>query len=786
MDLEIPDYSIESQLGSGGMAHVYRARHLRLDRLVALKVMHPELSLRDSDFSQRFLREARISADLNHPNIVQVYDVSQYHDIHYIAMEFVDGGDLKERLRQPVSREELQRIVVQIAEALDVAHARGYIHRDIKPANILFRRTGEALVSDFGIARAIHAESRMTQAGDVLGTPTYMSPEQASGKTLDGRTDLYSLAVMIFEILTGRVPYDGDSSLTIAIKHVNDPIPVLPEPLRAVQPFIDRAMAKHPDDRFSSGAELSSMLQDALDQLTAADVNATQTLLLLSVEEEQGRILQTTEVRSAAATTKANVFNRNGGTTVVIRSPILGVKPKWWALAALMLVLVLVAGLWQATSSLSAAERSRIRVLLAVAQEDIGAGRLYHPFSNSALDKYQTALTISPDHPATLAAVRAFEQRLLQLSSEAQQRGDWALAQEYAEKALLLDPASSGASERLEEMVEAQRVAQAQRELAEANEQARRRQAVATAASAVVAGEWKQAIELYAKLGEQGVDSAVYRDDLQQMAKTLLGRGEQAGVAKQFGDSTKYLSMAKQVVEMGAGMGVMDGMRSTINSAQAKNDRLQGRMKRQQQLARLMADAERATDPVKASALYQRVLAFDPGNSRAKSALRSTSERLLLDLNDDILTGELTAAGKKQGALQKLQTTGALDAEQRRRLSAAQGKLRVARSQQSELDGLFDRFRRYMLAPKVASADKIYRRILKVSTTDRRLGPAREQLVAAYLDMSEKAVGERDWNDVARWSQTGLDIESDNAELKALLDEAVRNGGSAKKFLGIF
>ena len=288
MIIAIPGYAIEEKLGSGDMTHVYRARHQRLDRLVAIKVMHLGLTLRDEDVSRRFLREAHIAANLNHPNIVQVYDVNSLDNLHYITMEYLDGGDLQKRLRYPITRNKLIGLVADVSAALDFAHDRGYIHHNIKPTNILFRQSGEALVSDFSLARDISSATQLTQVGTVMGSPNYMSPEQASGKSPDGSTDFYSLTAIVFEMLTGRVPYEDDSPVSIAIKHITEPVPTLPQGLHAVQPFIDKGMAKEPANRFRSGVEMVSMLSDLLGQLTAQQMSRANTFtqLLLNRDEK--------------------------------------------------------------------------------------------------------------------------------------------------------------------------------------------------------------------------------------------------------------------------------------------------------------------------------------------------------------------------------------------------------------------------------------------------------------------------------------------------------------------
>ena len=263
---EITGYEIFKPLGEGGMAKVYLANQKNFERKVAIKVMSHKL-LTDSSFGERFLREARIVAQLSHRHIVAVYDVGAENDNHYIAMELLPGGDLKQKLRDGLSIADGFEYCKQIAEALNYAAGKGYIHRDIKPENILFREDGSAVVSDFGISRSTTSETQMTLAGTVIGTPHYMSPEQAQAIELDGRSDLYALGVMVFEIIVGVVPFDAESPVSIGIKHISEPIPRLPEEYEEFQEFIDIALAKNPDDRFQTGIEFIEALEELEDEL---------------------------------------------------------------------------------------------------------------------------------------------------------------------------------------------------------------------------------------------------------------------------------------------------------------------------------------------------------------------------------------------------------------------------------------------------------------------------------------------------------------------------------------
>ncbi len=254
---EIPGYRVIEVIGQGGMATVYKAIQEKLDRVVALKVLDPLLA-RDPSFARRFLKEALTVGQLSHPNIVTVYDAGQAGDLYYLAMEYIEGPSLRDILKKEgvLSPERALRVVKEIVMALDYAHKKGFVHRDVKPENILFRKDGSAVLSDFGIAKAISQKTQFTEAGFTVGTPQYMSPEQVKGEALDGRSDLYSLGIVLYEMLTGHVPFEGENSLAIGIKHLNEPPPPLPSNLKGYQALIDSLLAKNKEMRYRSAEEL--------------------------------------------------------------------------------------------------------------------------------------------------------------------------------------------------------------------------------------------------------------------------------------------------------------------------------------------------------------------------------------------------------------------------------------------------------------------------------------------------------------------------------------------------
>ena len=259
--IEIPGYKIVRTLGVGGQATVYLAIQQGFDREVALKVMSPALAA-DPTFGERFIREAKIVAKLSHKSIVTVYDVGESGNFYYLAMEYLPGEDLKKRISQGMKARECLSIISKLANALHFAHEKGYIHRDVKSENIIFDRDGEPLLTDFGIAKASNSSTQMTQTGKLIGTPEYMSPEQCRGKTVDGRSDLYSLGIILYEMLTKGVPFTGEDSVAVCIKHVTKPIPELPVRLKHFSWLLELLLAKDPSKRVQTGLELVKVIND--------------------------------------------------------------------------------------------------------------------------------------------------------------------------------------------------------------------------------------------------------------------------------------------------------------------------------------------------------------------------------------------------------------------------------------------------------------------------------------------------------------------------------------------
>ncbi|MBN1266939.1 MAG: protein kinase [Anaerolineales bacterium] len=262
-------YRLMERLGQGGMATVYKAYEPALDRYVAIKVL-PQFFASDPNFTARFRREAKAVAQLNHPNIVPIYSFGETNGISYIAMQYVEGGTLKHVRGEQLDCPAALQLLLPIARALGYAHQRGIIHRDVKPSNVLLNSEGWPLLTDFGLAKMTQAShERLTGTGVGMGTPMYMSPEQGQGSRVDHRSDIYSLGIMLYEFVTGDVPFHADTPMAIVIKHMTAPLPmprsINPAIPETVETLILKATAKDPDDRFQSAAELAAAMETALD-----------------------------------------------------------------------------------------------------------------------------------------------------------------------------------------------------------------------------------------------------------------------------------------------------------------------------------------------------------------------------------------------------------------------------------------------------------------------------------------------------------------------------------------
>ena len=422
----IGKYELRERLGRGGAAEVYKAYNPLLERVVAIKVLHAHLA-EAPDFTSRFLREARLVAQLRHPNIVQVFDFDLDGERPYMVMEYVPGASLKQRLDDCFMREErlplaeVVRIFKALLEAVGYAHAQGMLHRDLKPANILLDAAGRPVLTDFGIARLLSAD-RLTASGIAVGTPAYMSPEQGLGYDADERSDLYALGIVLFECLTGSVPFEADTAVALLLKHIHQPVPSLhelrPDLPEAMELIINKLLAKDPAERYQTAgvvwAALAALPEEiALPAATPAGITPQR------------------PVRSPLAFTP----------DLPVTLPPLAIgqdkrQRRWPAIAGAVLIVALILGAIYLIAQQAAAPAANVRAL-ATADAWLTAGN-----AQLAADGYSELLaTDASDLAALRGRAQAYEQLGLVIDALGDVEAALALAPEspewYAERARL-------------------------------------------------------------------------------------------------------------------------------------------------------------------------------------------------------------------------------------------------------------------------------------------------------------------------------------------------------------
>ncbi len=639
--IEIPGYRMLRQLGRGGMATVYLAVQQSVDREVALKVMAPAL-LADADFGQRFLREARIAARLHHRHVVGIHDVGRAGDYHYIAMEYLAGGSVlgTEGVARPVPF--ALRAIREIADALHYAHAKGFIHRDVKPDNILLREDGSAALTDFGIARANDSASRMTRTGVVVGTPHYMSPEQARGKQLDGRCDIYSLGIVLYELLVGRVPYHADDSLAVGIMHITQPVPVLPDSVSALQPLLEGLLAKEPGQRFQTGAEVVQAIADIerriaegeLPQLVAAPRDYARSPVgadtfvsplpqprgddpapRVRAEPNLGRLDEISlDASDPARMHRAPLASSPRAMSRARRHP-RRKRGMSFVLAGLFVLMLGAAAAWTWQDQLRALlPRTELNETLARAQAALEQGRL--ETADGAVALFETAREMDPDNEAVRRGLADAGHELVSRAREALDNGDRGAAR----RALYAATRALGGGRDIDALA---------KELDRADAR--------STATATLLERADAALEDGRILGEDGA-AALYRQILDAepgnalatagIARCADALGAQARAALESGDTDEAGARIADITRIASSWPALPELRGALAKArEADAGELEDRLAR---AARQLRAGKISGGDDSAAALYRSVQQRDPDNAAARAGLADVARALVV------------------------------------------------------------------------------------------------------------------------------------------------------------
>jgi serine/threonine-protein kinase PpkA len=440
MTTEVPGFTIRHKIADGGMASVYLAVQESLQRDVALKVL---AAGNEDNFRQRFLNEGRLLASLSHPSVITIHDIGILANGQgYIAMEYLRGGDLASRLQQPLPPAQALQLLRQLAAALSVVHRAGIVHRDVKPANILFRADDTPVISDFGIARREQQDVKLTMDGYTVGSPAYSSPEQLHGRQVDARSDIYSLGVTFYQMLTGSNPYCAESFADTIVNHLHMEIPPLPAALAQWQPLLNGMLAKNAADRFASCDELIAAI-DAMPRITADPLGGAGTQALPAGQQ---KTLQVSLPEGIAADATAVLPLSAGDAGSAPRNP------RRWLLGVAMMVLVFtVIGMTSAAvmrGIKSYQQQQRLQALvqqqLDLAEQRFAASKYLTPANDNAVMYYRRVLELDADNEAARQGLIRVAERYEELARASFAAGRYDRGMALIDKGLAVVPEHAG------------------------------------------------------------------------------------------------------------------------------------------------------------------------------------------------------------------------------------------------------------------------------------------------------------------------------------------------------
>lgn len=635
--LEIDGYTIEKEIGTGAMATVYLAEQTSLSRQVALKVMSPSLASNDT-FAKRFIQEGKTIAKLEQNNIVNIFDIGTSETCCYIAMEYLSGGTLKDRMQHPMYLNEALHIVRQIALALSYAHRHHFVHRDIKPLNVMYRADGTVVLTDFGIAKEIAAAtSGLTATGAAIGTPTYMSPEQAKGEELDGRSDLYCLGVVFYELLTGVRPYTASDPFALALQHINAAIPKLPERLSFMQDMINKMMAKSAAKRFQDAEQLVAAIDRILEQY---DTGKIRVLLNDSISNDQTQVWYKTLMTDWRSQFAKQRFPHQ--IRKIVRRKRMPLIVATTVLVLIFSVTLLYLGHLDRAEQQRIAQRNQtLERLLDDGLRQLSRAQIFFPKDDNAFDTYLEIRRLDPENERVLQPIATLLDRIHTLALRTYENADWNRTLALTDNGLRLDASN-------ERLLGLQRSAHEAQERSHQQKLEREREAKITglltqADQQINAGRLEEpaddnAVATLRGLQELSPEDPRVETRMQLLAKTYAQQARQALDQGELDEAQARINL---------GLAMVDRFPALISLQQSLID-----LRRQRQIdillseAQLLAAQQHFVQPADDSAWqrYRAVLDLDPDNPVALRGISALLEQIVALADAARRSGDYTAA----------------------------------------------------------------------------------------------------------------------------------------------
>ncbi len=774
MRVEIPGYKVLREIGRGGMSIVYLAIQENLDRQVALKVMHHRIT-GDQEFKTRFQREGKSVAQLTHLNIVNIFDMGITGDHYYIAMEYIPNGNLKGLINdRSVTLKRQIEIIKDIAAALRYAHQKGCIHRDVKPMNILFREDGSAVLTDFGVAKMTHqASATLTSTGFIIGTPRYMCPEQAKGDKVDNRSDIYSLGVVFFELLSGRTPYDSDSAISVLYKHVESPIPALPAYLSQYQPIIHRLLAKNPTDRYQNIDEFLIDLDVPIK--TPIRISESKTLLR-PLDIGQTRVINPGRLHPATHQPRSSGKKRRlpALLTVVLLASIGGIY-----LYQQYFVLGLhnegITILKDGDTPLSIAN------LLNTADQQFANAKLIAPPDDNAYQTFKKVLTQQPNNSNATRGLKKIERKLIAQIKNHQEKNQTASALQLANKGLNFFPNQpamlrlqrSLTSNQPNPLAKSQFAAQDIESLLETADNYLKKFHLTTPRN-------NNAYDIYQAILKRDPDNTVAAQGMQRIADTYLALAQSA---KNRNDLTRAVSLIELGLKVSPRHMGLDEFQNEIINNIANNAEQENKSAVKTKISQLLTQAKafeaasQLTKPANQNAaeIYQQILSSDQDNDQARRGLHKIADHQVLLANKamnknnlelalDFVNEGLTFLPSHQ-ALNRLksniisQITGFRQTQNEKKKQRITNQLRYAAT-------LFAQNK--LLIPETDNALLAYQKVLKIDKKNKKAQRGINKIRKKLIDEAEVAMAQQDFSESEKILNAALKHFADDTQIKNL------------------